>query len=259
MIFDTHCHLNDDALKDRIPEVIEAANKANVTHFLVVGWDKESSILAVKIAEKYKNVYAAVGFHPCNIEKLSDEDFYNTLDLVKHEKVVAIGEIGLDYYWVKDPNKQSKQKEYFIKQIQFANKCGKPIIVHNRDAFGDTLEILKANKPENSGVIHCYSGSVESLKDVFNLNLYIGLDGPVTFTNSKTPKAVAEEVPLEKLLLETDSPYLAPHPLRGTVNEPKNLGIILDEISRIKELSKKHVAEVTFSNACELFKINYEK
>lgn len=259
MIFDTHCHLNDEALKNRIPEVIEAANNANVTCFLVIGWDKESSILAVKIAEKYKNVYAAVGFHPCNIDNLSDEDFYETLNLVSHPKVVAVGEIGLDYYWVKDPKQQEKQKEYFIKQIQFANSVKKPIIIHNRDAFQDTLEILKNNKPENSGVVHCYSGSVENLKDIFNLNLYIGLDGPVTFTNSKTPKAVAEEVPLERLLLETDSPYLAPHPLRGTVNEPKNLGIILDEISRLKDLSKKHVAEVTFNNACELFGIKYEE
>lgn len=255
MLFDTHCHLNDPQLSDKVDEVISAANAAGVTHFLVVGWDKESSLLAVKLASQYENVYAAVGFHPCNIDDLSDEDFYETLNLCKKEKVVAIGEIGLDYHWVKEPLKQEKQKEYFIKQIKFANENGMPIIVHNRDAFQDCLEILKNNVPSHSGVVHCYSGSVELLKDVFNLNLLIGLDGPVTFTNSKTPKAVAEEVPLEKLLLETDSPYLAPHPLRGTVNEPKNLGLILDEIANLKQLSKKHIADVTFKNSCELFGI----
>lgn len=255
MLFDTHCHLNDPQLLDKVDEVIQAANAAGVTHFLVVGWDKESSFLAVKLASIYENVYAAVGFHPCNIENLNDEDFYETLNLCKQNKVVAIGEIGLDYHWVKEPLKQEKQKEYFIRQIKFANENGMPVIIHNRDAFQDCLEILKNNKPEHSGVVHCYSGSVELLKDVFNLNLLIGLDGPVTFTNSKTPKAVAEEVPLEKLLLETDSPYLAPHPLRGTVNEPKNLGIILDEISNLKQLSKKHVADVTFKNSCKLFGI----
>ena len=259
MLFDTHCHFNDEQLLNRVDEVMENANKAGVTHFLVVGWDKESSILAIKLAEKYKNVYAAVGFHPCNIENLSDKDFYDTLNLYSHEKVVAIGEIGLDYHWVKDPKGQEKQKEYFIKQIEFANEHKMPIIIHNRDAFQDCLQILKNNKPGYSGVMHCYSGSVELLNDVFNLQLLIGLDGPVTFTNAKTPKAVAEEVPLEYLLLETDSPYLAPHPLRGTINEPKNLGLVLDEIANLKGLSKKHIADVTFKNACKLFGIKYEE
>ena len=259
MLFDTHCHFNDPQLLNRVDEVIADANNAGVTLFLVVGWDKESSFKAVELAKKYKNVYAAVGFHPCNIENLNDEDFYETLNLINHEKVVAIGEIGLDYHWVKDPHKQEEQKKYFIRQIEFANKNQMPIIIHNREAFQDCLDILKENKPEHSGVMHCYSGSVEVLEDVFNLHLLIGLDGPVTFTNAKTPKAVAEEVPLECLLLETDSPYLAPHPLRGTVNEPKNLGLVLDEIARLKGISKKHIADVTFKNSCRLFGIKYEE
>ena len=259
MLFDTHCHLNDNQLIDRVDEVVESAKNAGVTHFLVVGWDKESSFLAVKLAEKYKNVYAAVGFHPCNIEGVSEKDFYDTLNLISHDKVVAIGEIGLDYHWVKDPVKQEKQKEYFIRQIEFANEHKMPIVIHNREAFQDCLKILKENEPKHSGVMHCYSGSVEVLDDVFNLHLFIGLDGPVTFTNAKTPKAVAEEVPLENLILETDSPYLAPHPLRGTINEPKNLGLVLDEIAKLKGLSKKHIADVTFKNACRLFGIKYEE
>ena len=152
-------------------------------------------------------------------------------------------------------SKQEIQKQYFIRQIEFANEHDLPIIIHSREAFGDCLKILNEHKPKNSGVMHCYSGSVESLRDVLNLNLYIGLDGPVTFKNSKTPKAVAEEIELESLLLETDSPYLAPHPLRGTLNEPKNLGLVLDEIARLKDLSKKHIADITFKNSLKLFGI----
>lgn len=259
MLFDSHCHLNDEQLLNNVDEYIQNAEIAGVTHFLVVGWDKKSSEIAVKLAKKYKNIYAAVGFHPCNIENLSETDFYETLNLINEEKVVAIGEIGLDYHWVKNEEERNLQKEYFIKQIEFANLKGKPVIIHSRDAFQDSLEILKQHKPLNSGVVHCYSGSVEQLSDVFNLNLLIGLDGPVTFVNSKTPKAVAAEVPLERLLLETDCPYLAPHPLRGTVNEPRNLRIILDEIANQKQLSKKHIADLTFKNTCKLFGIKYEE
>lgn len=259
MIIDTHCHLNNDALLDSVEDVISEAKKAGVEYFIVPGWDLKSSKIAVKLANSYDCVYAAVGVHPENLDNISDEDLMEVLELSNNKKVVAIGEIGLDYHWEKDPLKQEKQKEYFIKQIQYANEKKLPIIIHNREAFFDCLNILKNNVPSNSGVMHCYSGSVESLQDIFNLNLYVGLDGPVTFVNAKTPKMVAEEIPLEKLLLETDSPYLAPHPLRGTINEPKNLGLILDEISRLKGLSKKHVADITFKNSCKLFGINYEE
>lgn len=255
MLFDTHCHLNDKALIDSVDDVIQDAKNAGVGYFLVPGWDLESSKIAVKLANSYDFIYAAVGLHPENIDGVTDDELDEILNLSKNKKVVAIGEIGLDYHWEKDEKIHEKQKEFFVKQIQYANEHNLPVIVHNRDAFNDCISILKQHKPLNSGVMHCYSGSVESLKDVFNLNLLIGLDGPVTFVNSKTPKEVAYEVPLEKLLLETDSPYLAPHPLRGTINEPKNLGFILDEISSIKGLSKKHIAEVTFENSCRLFGI----
>lgn len=255
MIFDTHCHLIDDALINNIDSIIENAKKEGVEYFLVVGWDKESSINAVNIANKYKNVYAAVGFHPCNLDNLSDKDFEFTMMLSKSEKVVAIGEIGLDYYWEKDEKRKEKQKEFFIRQIEFANNNNLPIIVHNRDAFNDCLTILKENRPLHSGVVHCYSGSVENLKDIFNLNLYIGLDGPVTYKNAKTPKEVAINVPLNRLLLETDSPYLSPHPLRGIINEPKNTSIICSYIAELRGISKKEVEEATTENAFKLFGI----
>lgn len=259
MIFDTHCHLNDEALYPRIDEVIESANKVGVNKFLVIGWDKESSLLAVKIAHKYPNVYATIGFHPCNIENVSEEDYQEVMSYVNDDKVVAIGEIGLDYHWVKELDKREEQKKWFIKQILDANKYHKPISIHNREAFEDCLKILKEYKPEYSGVMHCYSGSVELLKDVLDLGLYIGLDGPVTFTNAKTPKEVAQDVPLDRLVVETDSPYLSPHPLRGTVNEPKNIALIIDQIAMLRNMSKKHLLDALYKNSHTLFKIPYEE
>lgn len=255
MIFDTHCHLNSEELLPRIDEVIENAKKVGVDKFLVVGWNKESSLLAVELAHKYPEIYAAIGFHPTDIDGVSDEDFDEVMSHINDPKVVAVGEIGLDYHWVKDPAQREKQKGWFIKQINFANLHKKPISIHNREAFEDCLNILKEHKPEYSGVMHCYSGSVELLKDVLNLGLYIGLDGPLTFTNAKTPKDVCEEVPLDRLLVETDSPYLSPHPLRGTVNEPKNIALVVDEITRLKGISKKHILDVIYNNSCKLFNI----
>ena len=255
MIFDTHCHLNSPELYERIDEVLDAASKVGVDKYLVIGWNKESSFLAVELAHRYDNIYAAIGFHPTDIDDVSEEDYINTMSLVKDPRVVAIGEIGLDYHWVKDPKQREKQKEWFIKQIEFANEHKKPISIHNREAFEDCLKILKEHKPEYSGVMHCYSGSIESLKEVIDLGLYIGLDGPLTFTNAKTPKEVCEAVPLDRLLVETDSPYLAPHPLRGTINEPKNIALVIDEITRIKGLSKKHILDVIYDNSCRLFHV----
>ena len=255
MIFDTHCHLNSEELYERLDEVLESAKKVGVDKFLVVGWNKESSLLAVELANQYPEIYAAIGFHPTDIDGVSDEDFDQVMSHIDDPKVVAVGEIGLDYHWVKDPAQREKQKEWFIKQINFANEHKKPISIHNREAFEDCLKILKEHRPEYSGVMHCYSGSVELLKDVLNLGLYIGLDGPLTFTNAKTPKEVCEEVPLDKLLVETDSPYLSPHPLRGTVNEPKNIALVIDEITRIKGLSKKHIMDVIYQNSCKLFHV----
>ena len=192
---------------------------------MVIGWDKASSELAIKIAEQHENIYAVIGFHPENIFDINDDVLYKILELYKNPKVVGIGEIGLDYHRTKDPEKRELQKQYFIKQIEFANKIGLPISIHSREAFNDTLEILKEHKPMYGGVMHCYSGSVENINDIINLGLYICLDGPVTFTNAKTPKEVAADVPLAKLVVETDCPYLSPHPLRGTVNEPANISL----------------------------------
>lgn len=254
-IFDSHCHLNDEHLLPNIEEIISRAKQAGITKLLVVGWDYESSKQAIHIAETWDMCYASVGYHPENVYDINKDILRKTLELSKHPKVVAIGEIGLDYHWTKEPEKREIQKDFFIDQIKYANENNLPIIIHNREAFDDCLKILKEYKPVASGTMHCYSGSVELLRDVLDIGLYIGLDGPVTFKNAKTPKEVAEIVPLDKLLLETDCPYLTPHPFRGELNEPVNIRLILDEIAAIKGLSKKHIAEVTFENTCRLFRI----
>ncbi len=256
MLFDSHCHLNDEALYPRIDEVIEEAKKTGVQKFLVVGYDKKSSELAVKIAHEHPECYAAIGYHPTEIFEISEQDYLDTMKLADDPRVVAIGEIGLDYHWIKEIDKRELQKEFFIRQIEFANKRHLPISIHNRDSNEDCLKILKEHTPKYGGVMHCYSGSVEMLKDVLSLGLMISLGGPVTFTNAKTPKEVAEEVPLEKLLIETDSPYLTPHPHRGEKNEPRYICLVAEEIARLKDISKKHVEQVTYENACQLFKID---
>ena len=254
-LIDTHCHLNDEQLYQNLDDVISHAQQVGVEKMIVIGWDKESSKLAIKIAEQYPFIYACVGYHPENLEGVTDDDLNEVLSLSSHPKVVGIGEIGLDYHWEKGPHKREIQKQFFIKQIEYANKVGLPVSIHSREAFQDTLEILKNHKPEHSGVLHCYSGSVENIQDIINLDLYIGLDGPVTFRNAKTPKEVAIEVPLERLVLETDSPYLSPHPLRGTVNEPANIILVADEIAQLRNMSKKHLLEVIYENSCKLFNL----
>ena len=190
MIFDSHCHLNDENLYDHIDQVISDAKKTNVNKFLVVGYDYQSSKLAVEISNRYKECYAAIGIHPTEIPHTTEKEYKATLELVNNPKVVAIGEIGLDYHWVKDTEQRQIQKEWFIKQIEFANEHKLPISIHNRESNEDCLKILKEHKPSFGGVMHCYSGSVEMLKDVLDLGLMISLGGPVTFTNAKTPKEI---------------------------------------------------------------------
>ena len=256
MIFDSHCHLNDENLYPRIDEVISDAKKTGVNKFLVVGYDLPSSQLAVKIANEYEECYAAIGIHPTEIPHTSEQDYEELQSLVSNPKVVAIGEIGLDYHWVKDLSQREIQKEWFIKQIEFANDCKLPISIHNRESNEDCLNVLKEHTPLYGGVMHCYSGSVEMINDVIKLGLMISLGGPVTFTNAKTPKEVAEEVPLDKLIIETDSPYLTPHPHRGEKNEPKHICLVLDEIARLRNMSKKHLEQVIYENTLRLFNIH---
>ena len=253
MIIDTHCHLNDEELYKDYKNVIKRAKEAGVEAFFVVGWDYESSKLAVELAENNDCVFAIVGYHPCNIDGVSDTEFEQTMSLLNHPKVVALGEIGLDYYWVEDKEKREEQKRFFVRQIKEANKYKKPISIHCRDATDDCLKILQENHVDRGGVMHCYSGSVESMNEFLKCGMYISLGGPATFKNAKTPKEVAKQVPFDKLLVETDSPYLSPHPLRGTLNEPKNVALVVNEIATLRNISVEEVIEQTKRNTSKLF------
>ncbi|NLB48256.1 MAG: TatD family hydrolase [Erysipelotrichia bacterium] len=254
-LFDTHCHLNNDLLYKGLDAVIKRALTVGVDKMVVIGWDYQSSLKALDIASRYPFIYATVGVHPNDIENVDKVLLNQILELSKHNKVVAIGEIGLDYHYTKDKKIHQQQKDIFIEQIEFANRAGLPIVIHSRDAFADTIKILQDHKPVHGGVMHCYSGSVESLDEALSLGLYIGLDGPVTYKNAKTPQKVAIEVPLERLVLETDAPYLTPQARRGTVNEPANLIYIADEIASLRQMSKKDLLDAVYNNACRLFKL----
>ena len=257
MIFDTHCHLNHDDLYNDRKEIIDNAKKAGVSKFLVVGYDKETSIRAVEIANEFDCCYAAIGFHPTEIFDITDEDYDDVMKLVDNPKVVAIGEIGLDYHWIKDPIQRELQKEYFIKQIEFANERHLPICIHNRDSNEDCFNILKENRPLYGAIMHCYSGSVEMMQELIKFDgLYISLGGPVTFTNAKTPKAVAEEVPLDRLLIETDSPYMAPTPMRGKRNESAYVKYVLEQAAILKEIDINELEKITEENTIRFFNLD---
>lgn len=255
MIFDTHCHLNSDELYKNINEVIKSAQENGVGRFLVVGWNKESSLLAVKLAEQFDFIYAAVGFHPTDVLDLSDEDFDLVMSYLTHPKVVALGEIGLDYHWVKDEKSRELQRFWFKKQLKMANLYKKPVSIHNREAYQDCMEILHEERPIYGGVLHCYSGSVQSLREVFELGLYIGLGGTLTFKNSIVPKEVCKVAPIDRIVLETDCPYLTPHPFRGQMNEPKYIKLVLEELSKIREIDIKEAEKILFENSNKLFGI----
>jgi TatD DNase family protein len=255
MIFDTHCHLNSKELYKDVDKHINDAKNVGVARFLVVGYDLESSKIAVELADKYEEVYAAIGYHPTDSIHASEEEFNQVFSLLKNPKIVALGEIGLDYHWVEAPSERKLQQELFIKQIEVANEHGLPIVVHCRDAVEDCLEIIKNHPVKKGGVMHCYSGSLESAYEFIKLGFYISFGGPVTFINGKKPKMVASSIPLDKLLVETDSPYLTPHPYRGQLNSPKHTLLVVEEIARLRGMTSEEISLITYQNALKLFGI----
>lgn len=255
MYIDSHCHINSYKYKDNEQMYVDEARQVGVRKFIVVGWDIASSLHAIKIAEKHPGVYAAVGIHPVDAVKFELAEIDKLRPLLNHPKVVALGEIGLDYHWIKDEDERAKQHEFFVKQIALADEFKKPVIIHMRDATQHTFEILNAHTPQHSGVMHSYSGSAEMMDNFLKLNMYIGLGGPVTFLNAKTPKEVAKLVPFSKLLIETDSPYLTPHPHRGKTNGSHFLPLVALEIANLRNVSVNEVAQITTGNAAKLFGI----
>ncbi|MET3322010.1 UNVERIFIED_ORG: TatD DNase family protein [Peribacillus simplex] len=255
MLFDTHVHVNAEQFNEDLEDVIERAQEAGVNNMVVVGFDRPTITRAMELIETYDFMYAAVGWHPVDAIDMTEEDLKWIEELSSHPKVVAIGEMGLDYHWDKSP--KAIQMEVFRKQIRLAKKVGLPIIIHNREATADIVNILKEEEAsEVGGIMHCFSGSAETAMECIDMNFYISLGGPVTFKNAKKPKEVAAAVPLDRLLIETDCPYLAPHPYRGKRNEPSYVKLVAEQIAEIKQLSVEEVSQVTTDNAKKLFGIN---
>lgn len=254
-LFDSHCHLNDDGFQNDVKDVYQRALSNGVDRILTLGWDLKSSRAAVALANQHEGIYAAVGFHPENLEEVSDEALLEIEELAKQKKVVAIGEVGLDYHWFKDPEHHQKQKIWLIKQIELANRLQLPLSIHARDCLGDMTELLLAHPAKYGAVLHCYSGSVETLKILAKQGYYFGFDGPITYKNAVEPKECVKACPIDQILIETDSPYLSPVPLRGTRNEPTNVLHIIKQMALLKEISEEEMSDKLNANFERLFHV----
>lgn len=249
---DTHVHLNDESLASNLEQIISDAMNCGVKKMFVVGWDKESSIKAIALANKYDWCYAVIGFHPCNVRGLTEDDYVWLEQQMSLKKVVALGEIGFDLHW--DTTSLLEQQVAFKRQVAIAKKVNKPIMIHSRDAAMITLEAVKeTNASCVGGVLHSYSGSYELALIYIKLGFSFGISGPVTFKNGKTMKEVVKNISLDYLISETDSPYLTPHPYRGTQNAPKYIPLIVDEIAKIKEIDVEIVKEKILANVKRIF------
>ncbi|KFF57513.1 TatD family hydrolase [Bacillus subtilis] len=255
MLFDTHAHLNAEQYDTDLEEVIERAKAEKVERIVVVGFDRPTIIRAMEMIEEYDFIYAAIGWHPVDAIDMTEEDLAWIKELSAHEKVVAIGEMGLDYHWDKSP--KDIQKEVFRKQIALAKEVNLPIIIHNRDATEDVVTILKEEGAEAvGGIMHCFTGSAEVARECMKMNFYLSFGGPVTFKNAKKPKEVVKEIPNDRLLIETDCPFLTPHPFRGKRNEPSYVKYVAEQIAELKEMTFEEIASITTENAKRLFRIN---
>lgn len=253
MYFDTHAHYDDERFDTDRDAVLGALPHAGVSLVLNPGCDVASSRTAVELARRYAHVYAAVGLHPENCGGCTEEDFAAVRAFCAEEKVVAVGEIGLDYYWEENPPREF-QREVFVRQIELALELDLPVIVHDRDAHGDCFEIV-SRYPALRGVFHCFSGSPELAQELLKRGWYLGFDGPVTFKNAKKAPEVIALCPMDRLLLETDSPYLAPVPFRGERNDSTKLPWIAEKIAALKGCGVQDVAEASMENGRRLFRI----
>ena len=260
-LFDSHAHYNDEKFDNDRKEIIEQTLKNGVSNFIVAGYNIESSKKALNIVKEYKELYSIVGISPNDIEDINEDKDIDT-NILKIEKlikaddngkIVAVGEIGLDYYW----NKENKelQKIIFKKQIELANKYNLPIVIHTRDAINDTLEIIKNNEVKNRGIFHCCPLNRELVKEALKLGYYISLSGVVTFKNAKNANEIIEMIPENRILIETDSPYLAPEPVRGTRNNCMNVKYVAEKIGKIKNKTLEEIADITNKNTKTIFKI----
>ena len=245
-MFDTHVHLNDPSLYQDLDKHIKEAKENGVNKMMVIGYDIESSKLAVEIASKYDFVYAAIGVHPSEFKDLSI-NYVKEIESLINERVVCIGEIGLDYHWSDD---KDTQKHYFIEFIKLAYKYNLPICIHCRDALNDTLEIIKENhKIITKGIMHCYAGSKEMVKEFIDNKMYLSFGGVLTFKNGRRMQESLLVTPKDKILIETDCPYLTPEPFRGKQNSPKYVELVVNKIAELLNMSKEDVIKLTTANA----------
>lgn len=254
MLIDSHTHLDAEQFDEDREQVIERALAAGVTKIINIGFNRETIPTTLALANQYDCIYAAIGWHPVDAIDMQPEDLAWIEELSRHEKVVAIGEIGLDYHWDKSP--KDVQHRVFREQIRLARKLGMPIMIHNRDAHQDIVQILREeNAAEVGGIMHCFSGSWETAKLCLDMNFYISFGGAVTFKNAKQPKEVLAKVPLDRLLVETDAPYLTPHPYRGKRNESAYVRLVAEAAAEIRGMSLDELARVTSANAARLLGI----
>lgn len=257
MLIDTHAHLNDERYEGKLEELMEQLKEEKVILIINPSVDLETSHTSIDLAEKFDFIYAAVGYHPHEAKDASDRDFHEIKKLTSHKKVVAIGEIGLDYYY--DHSPKGVQKEVFEKQIVMAKEYKLPVIVHSREAHLDTFNLLQANREGLDAVLHSYSGSWEMAKRYLDLGFYLSISGPITFKNAQKLPEIAVNVPLDRLLIETDSPYLTPVPFRGKTNNPIYVKYVAQRICELRNISLELLLEHVKENTLNLFsKINLE-
>ena len=248
-IFDSHAHYDDERFDGIIDELLPKIHKMGVERIINCGCDSLTNKKCLALADKFSFVYSAVGIHPCNVD--SGTAVADIHEYAKHKKCVAIGEIGLDYYW--EPEKKETQKKIFKEQLLLAKELDLPVIVHDRDAHGDVLEILKEYKPK--GVVHSFSGSVEMAEEILKLGMYLGIGGVITFNNAKKLPEVVKMLPLDRLLLETDAPYLTPVPFRGKTNHSEMIYLTAKKIAEIKNKTLEEILKISFENAKNLFNV----
>lgn len=267
MIFETHAHYDDEAFDGDREQLLCSLPEKGIARVINVGASIETTESTLALAEKYDFVYAAVGVHPSDIAGLNEKTYAWLKEQTMHPKTVAVGEIGLDYYWDKEPEVQEAQREWFRRQLALAKESHLPVIIHSRDAAEDTMRIIKeagswktkafhvrGEETGNAcGVIHCYSYSPEQAKEYVKLGYYIGVGGVVTFKNARKLKETVQQIPLERILLETDCPYMAPEPHRGTRNNSLYLSYVAAKIAELKNTTAEEVERVTWENACRLF------
>lgn len=249
MIIDSHAHYDDEAFEEDRDNLLQSMQSNGIEKIINVGANIKGSRASIALSEQYPFIYAVVGVHPSDTEELNEEKMVWLKEVSKKEKVVAIGEIGLDYYWP-EPDREI-QKKWFIRQMELAQEVNLPVIIHSRDAAQDTIEILK-QFPAN-GVIHCYSYTKESAKEFLKMGYYFGIGGVLTFKNAKKLKEAVMEIPMDRILLETDSPYLAPEPNRGKRNSSLNIPYVVKELAQLKGITEEEVINITTENTKRLF------